>query len=39
MSPETAFEVMSGLETLSLRMDRHCENAIKAAKYLSNLLK
>ncbi len=36
MSPETAFEVMSGLETLSLRMDRHCENAIKAAKYLSN---
>ena len=36
MSPETAFEVMSGLETLSLRMDRHCENAIKAAEYLSN---
>ena len=31
MSPETAFEVMSGLETLSLRMDRHCENARKAA--------
>ena len=36
MSPETAFEVMSGLETLSLRMDRHCENAIKAAEYLSD---
>ena len=36
MSPETAFEVMSGLETLSLRMDRHCENAIKAAEYLSS---
>ena len=36
MSPETAFEVMSGLETLSLRMDRHCENALKAAEYLSN---
>ena len=36
MSPETAFEVMSGLETLSLRMDSHCENAIKAAEYLSN---
>ena len=35
MSPETAFEVMSGLETLGLRMDRHCENAIKAAEYLS----
>ena len=36
MSPETAFEVMSGLETLGLRMDRHCENAIKAAEYLSD---
>ena len=35
MSPETA-EVMSGLETLGLRMDRHCENAIKAAEYLSD---
>ena len=35
MSPDTAFEVMSGLETLALRMERHCENAIKAAEYLS----
>ena len=36
MSPDTAFEVMSGLETLSLRMERHCLNAKKAAEVLSN---
>ena len=35
MSPDTAFEVMSGLETLGLRMERHCENAKKAAEFLS----
>ena len=35
MSPDTAFEVMSGLETLALRMERHCENAIKSAEYLT----
>ena len=35
MSPDTAFEVMSGLETLALRMERHCENAIKAAESLT----
>ena len=35
MSPDTAFEVMSGLETLGLRMQRHCENAKKAAEFLS----
>jgi len=34
MSPDTAFEVMSGLETLALRMERHCENAKQAADYL-----
>ena len=34
MSPETAFEVMSGLETLGRRMERHCANAKKAAEYL-----
>ena len=36
MGPETAFEVLSGLETLGLRIERHCENAIKAAEYLSS---
>ena len=35
MSPDTAFEVMSGLETLSLRMEKHCSNAKKAAEFLS----
>ena len=34
MSPDTAFEVMSGLETLALRMERHCENAKQVADYL-----
>jgi len=34
MSPDTAFDVMSGLETLSLRMERHCINAKKAAEFL-----
>jgi O-acetylhomoserine (thiol)-lyase len=36
MSPDTAFEVMSGLETLSLRMERHCINAKKAAEFLTS---
>ena len=36
MSPDTAFEVMSGLETLSLRMEKHCSNAKKAAEFLSS---
>ena len=36
MSPDTAFEVMSGLETLSLRMQKHCSNAKKAAEFLSS---
>ncbi|MCR5792854.1 MAG: O-acetylhomoserine aminocarboxypropyltransferase/cysteine synthase [Lachnospiraceae bacterium] len=34
MSPQTAFYVLQGLETLSLRMDRHVENAGKIAKFL-----
>lgn len=36
LSPHSAFLLMQGLETLSLRMERHCENAQKAAEYLSN---
>jgi OAH/OAS sulfhydrylase len=35
-SPENAFLLNLGLETLHLRMPRHCENAMKVAKYLSN---
>lgn len=34
LSPFNAFQIMQGLETLSLRMERHCENAIAVAKYL-----
>ncbi|GAD78781.1 O-acetylhomoserine aminocarboxypropyltransferase/cysteine synthase family protein [Vibrio ezurae] len=36
LSPMNAFMLMQGLETLSLRMERHCENAIKVANYLQN---
>lgn len=35
LSPFNAFQIMQGLETLALRMDRHCENAQKVAEHLS----
>lgn len=34
MSPMNAFLIMQGLETLCLRMERHCENAEKLAAFL-----
>lgn len=34
LSPMNAFQLLQGLETLGLRMDRHCENAEKLAEYL-----
>ena len=34
ISPLNAFLVMQGLETLGLRMERHCENAQKVAEHL-----
>jgi O-acetylhomoserine (thiol)-lyase len=34
LSSQSAFQIMQGLETLSLRMERHCENAEKVAKHL-----
>ena len=34
MSPFNAFLFLQGLETLSLRMARHVENAMAVAKYL-----
>ncbi len=34
MSPQTAFYVLQGLETLSLRMERHVQNAQKLAEAL-----
>ncbi len=36
ISPFNAFMILQGIETLSLRMQRHCENAMKVAQWLSN---
>jgi O-acetylhomoserine (thiol)-lyase len=36
LSPFNAFLFILGLETLSLRMDRHVENALAVAKYLES---
>jgi len=33
-SPQNAFLLNVGLDTLALRMDRHCSNALKVAKFL-----
>ena len=35
-SPQNAFLLNIGLETLHLRVPRHCENALKVAQYLKN---
>ena len=35
LSPFNAFLILQGLETLALRMERHCENALKVAEFLS----
>ena len=35
-SPQNAFYLMNGLETLHIRMQRHCQNALAIAEYLSN---
>ncbi|RDH42375.1 O-acetylhomoserine aminocarboxypropyltransferase/cysteine synthase family protein [Zooshikella ganghwensis] len=36
ISPMNAFQIMQGLETLGLRMERHCENAEKLARFLQS---
>jgi O-succinylhomoserine sulfhydrylase len=36
MSPFNAWIFSKSLETLAVRMDRHCENALKLARYLEN---
>lgn len=36
LSPYNALMIMQGLETLSLRMERHCENTQKVAEFLEN---
>ncbi len=35
MAPTTAFQILQGLETLSLRMDRHVANAQRIATFLA----
>ena len=35
-SPQNAYYINLGLESLSLRMKRHCENAMKVAQFLKN---
>lgn len=36
LSPFSAFLILQGMETLSLRIARHCENALKVAQFLEN---
>ncbi|MBO1924405.1 O-acetylhomoserine aminocarboxypropyltransferase/cysteine synthase family protein [Thiomicrorhabdus sp. 6S3-12] len=36
LAAHSAFLIMQGLETLGLRMDRHCENTLQVARYLKN---
>lgn len=36
MSPHNAFLILQGLETLGLRMERHCQNAEKVAGHLAS---
>ncbi|MGI6706029.1 MAG: homocysteine synthase [Clostridia bacterium] len=35
ISPFNSFLILQGVETLSLRMDRHCRNAMEIASYLA----
>ena len=35
MSPTTAFQILQGMETLSLRMDKHVANTEKVVKFLA----
>jgi len=36
ISPFNAFLILQGIESLSLRMDRHCKNALAVAEHLSS---
>ncbi|MBP9955803.1 MAG: bifunctional O-acetylhomoserine aminocarboxypropyltransferase/cysteine synthase [Pseudomonas sp.] len=35
LSPFNAFLILQGLETLALRMERHCSNALRVAEFLA----
>jgi len=34
ISPDNSWAILNGMETLSLRMERHCSNALAVAEYL-----
>ncbi|MCG3208674.1 MAG: L-methionine gamma-lyase [Anaerolineae bacterium] len=36
ISPFNAFLILQGIETLALRMERHCDNALAVANYLNS---
>ena len=36
LDPFGAWQIMQGMKTLGIRMERHCENAMKVAEYLEN---
>ena len=36
LSPQNAWNVLQGIETLSVRMKKHCSNAEEMVKYLIN---
>ncbi|MGD8234984.1 MAG: O-acetylhomoserine aminocarboxypropyltransferase/cysteine synthase [Chromatiales bacterium] len=36
LSPMSAFLLLQGIETLTLRMERHCDNAMAVAQYLKD---
>ena len=36
LSPQNAFYILNGIETLNLRMKKHSDNALIVAKYLQN---
>lgn len=36
LDPFGAWQLMNGLKTLGIRMERHCENAMKVAQYLES---
>ena len=36
ISPDNSWQFLQGIETLPLRMERHCENSLAVAKHLKN---
>jgi O-acetylhomoserine (thiol)-lyase len=38
LSPFNAFLILTGIETLPLRMQRHCDNALAVAEYLAKTI-